>query len=116
MDQSPNRPTEALGPEDLQRFVYACAHERHSPTTRRVIDAASYGWVHRFVHDHEDHPDARPDRPDWLDPHDADPDRISQYFGRVALRLRDTAAHEYAAELERYFQHLAERRRPWPGG
>lgn len=114
MNHPPRRPTEALTAEDLQRFVYACAHERHSPTTRRVVDAASYGWVHRFVHDHEDHPDAQPDREDWLDHHDADPGQLSRYFGRVAVRLRGTGAHDYAGELERHFHQLADKEQLWP--
>lgn len=113
MSDLPSIPEKALAPEELQRFMYACSHERRSPTTQRLIDASSYGWVHFFIRSHgEDATEtSRPD--DWLEPHDANPAKLSDFFGRVAIRLRDTGAHDYAKMLERYFEQLAEEREPW---
>jgi hypothetical protein len=113
MSDLPSIPEKALAPEELQRFMYACSHERRSPTTQRLIDASSYGWVHFFIRSHgEDATEtSRPD--DWLEPHDANPAKLSDFFGRVAIRLRDTGAHDYAKMLEQYFEQLAEEREPW---
>jgi hypothetical protein len=115
MSERPSRPEEALGPEELDRVMYACSHERRSPTTHRVIDAASYGWIHRFIRSHGE--GAQPLEPGytWLDPHDADPAKLGDFFGRVALRLRNTGAHEYATSLERHFHDVGEAiKAPWP--
>jgi hypothetical protein len=115
MSERPSRPEDALGPEELQRFMYACSHERRSPTTHRLIDAASYGWIHMFIRSHgEDAPPASPG-PGWLDPHDADPAKLGAFFGRVAIRLRSTGAFEYATSLEKHFLGVAETIQiPWP--
>ncbi|HEY4606869.1 MAG TPA: hypothetical protein VIH55_04395 [Acidimicrobiia bacterium] len=115
MSERPSRPQDALAPEDLQRFIYACSHERRSPTTHRLIDAASYGWIHMFIRNHgEDAPPQEPG-PAWLDPHDADPQKLGDFFGRVAIRLRSTGAFDYATLLERHFHELAaEQELPWP--
>jgi hypothetical protein len=117
MREPPIQPERALGPDDLQRFIYACSHERRSHTTQRLIDAASYGWIHMFIRHHGE--EARPREPgdDWLAPHDADPAKIAAYFGRVAIRLRNTGAFDYATSLETYFDALAEAYHvPWIHG
>jgi hypothetical protein len=108
MSERPSRPEEALSPDDLQRFIYACSHERRSPTTHRMIDAASYGWIHMFIRNHGEN--AQPANDPiyrWLDPHDADPQKLGDYFGRVAIRLRSTGAFEYATALEHHFHEVA---------
>ncbi len=107
MTQRPDRPEIALGTDVLQRFMYACSHERRSPTTQRQIDAASYGWIHMFIRSQDEAPEHDPGLR-WLDPHDADPQKLSDYFGRVAARLRDTEAHDYALALQRHFAEVAE--------
>jgi hypothetical protein len=115
MSERPSQPQDALAPEDLQRFMYACSHERRSPTTQRLIDAASYGWIHMFIRSHGE--DAPPPQPGdgWLDTHDADPAKLAAYFGRVAIRLRNTGAIEYAKSLESHFHAVAEKlQMPWP--
>jgi hypothetical protein len=115
MSEKPSQPQDALAPDELQRFMYACSHERRSHTTQRLIDAASYGWVHRFIRSHGE--DAQLPQPgdEWLEPHDADPAKLSAYFGRVAIRLRETGAFEYATSLEAYFDDMAEAYQvPWP--
>ncbi|MGH8912994.1 MAG: hypothetical protein ACRDZM_00570 [Acidimicrobiia bacterium] len=103
MSERPRRPEDALGPEELQRFIYACSHERHSPTTHRLIDAASYGWIHRFIRSLGEDAPPTPAGPGWLDPHDADPVKLGHFFGRVATRLRSTRAFDYATSLEKHF-------------
>lgn len=112
MAETPQQPHLVLGQEDLQRFMYACAHERHSPSTQRLIDAASYGWVYTFIHSFGDEADTTPGPGDsWLDPHDANPRKLSEYFGRVGLRLRQhPAAFDYATVLEANFHDLADSR------
>lgn len=89
--------------------MYACAHERRSPSTQRLIDAASYGWVYRFIQEHgvesED-----PHVGDWLEPHDATPRKLAEYFKRVGLRLRHTEAFGYATSLESHFAEIADAR------
>jgi hypothetical protein len=115
MSERPSRPEDALGPEELQRFMYACSHERHSPTTHRQIDAASYGWIHQFIRSHGEGAPPQPEGHAWLDPHDADPNKIGDFFGRVALRLRNTGAYEYADSLARHFHGVGEAMQmPWP--
>jgi hypothetical protein len=115
MSERPSQPPDALGSDELQRFMYACSHERRSPTTHRLIDAASYGWIHMFIRRYGT--DAPPPEPGlgWLDPHDADPAKLSDYFGRVAIRLRSTGAFDYATSLENHFRELADNQQlPWP--
>jgi hypothetical protein len=107
MSERPSRPEEVLNPDDLQRFMYACSHERHSPTTHRMIDAASYGWIHQFIRSHGENASVPDAGLRWLDPHDADPQKLSDYFGRVAIRLRSTGAFEYATSLQDHFQEVA---------
>jgi hypothetical protein len=115
MSELPIPPEEALGPDELQRFSYACSHERRSHTTHRLIDAASYGWIHMFIRHHGEEARPRESGDDWLALHDADPVKIAAYFGRVAIRLRDTDAFDYATSLETYFDSLAEAHQlPWP--
>lgn len=107
----PPQPGDALEQDDYQRFMYACAHERRSPSTQRLIDAASYGWVYQFIHLFDE--DAAPPEPGeaWLDPHDANPRMLAEYFGRVGLRLRQhPGAFQYSADLEAHFRRLAEAR------
>jgi hypothetical protein len=117
MSERPPQPEEALGPEELQRFMYACSHERRSHTTHRLIDAASYGWIHMFIRHHGVEAPPREPGDDWLAPHDADPAKIAAFFGRVAIRLRNTGAFDYATTLETYFKELAEAyQAPWPQG
>jgi hypothetical protein len=116
MTEAPQQPETALSPDELQRFMYACSHERRSPTTQRLIDAASYGWIHFFIRSHGEDAEHHPLADDWLEPHDASPRKLQEYFGRVAIRLRDTAAHAYAAELEAYFKEIADLLEPWPLG
>ena len=106
MSDRPSRPETALDPDDLQRFMYACSHERRSPTTHRMIDAASYGWIHQFIRSQGEGEVAASD-PRWLDPHDADPQKLSDYFGRVAIRLRSTGAYNYAVSLQDHFREVA---------
>ncbi len=107
MSERPSRPEDALSPDELQRFMYACSHERRSPTTHRMIDAASYGWIHQFIRSHGEATSASEPDPRWLDPHDADPQKLSDYFGRVAIRLRSTGAFQYAVSLQEHFQEVA---------
>jgi hypothetical protein len=115
MSERPSRPEDALPPDDLERFMYACAHERRSPTTQRLIDAASYGWIHMFIRSHGDEASPPESGLGWLDPHDADPAKLAGYFGRVAIRLRSTGAHDYAQILEKHFLGVAEEyQMPWP--
>lgn len=109
MEYSLSQPKDALEPEDYQRFMYACAHERRSPTTQRLIDAASYGWIYKFIHDHGEDADGDPPE-DWLAPHDANPRMLAEYFGRVAIRLRRTGAFDYTSALENHFHELADTR------
>jgi hypothetical protein len=117
MSERPIRPRAALASEELQRFIYACSHERRSPTTQRLIDASSYGWIHLFIRTNgEDAPVPEPGDA-WLDPHDADPAKLEGFFGRVAIRLRDTPAFDYTTSLEQHFHELVEAREmPWPHG
>lgn len=110
MTDAPKQPKDALGADDYQRFMYACSHERRSPTTQRLIDASSYGWVYRFIREQGDGPESPPPGDGWLHPHDASPRKIAEYFGRVSLRVRRTDAFEYAVELESYFRALADSR------
>ncbi len=111
MGTTPLQPREALEPDDYQRFMYACAHERRSPSTQRLIDASSYGWVYRFITEHGEEADTPPTAGDgWLDPHDANPRMLGEYFGRVAVRVRRTGALDYATSLERYFNDIADSR------
>lgn len=92
--------------------MYACSHERRSPTTHRLVDASTYGWIHLFIRDQgEEGVRAEPGE-GWLDPHDADPAKLAAYFGRVAIRLRDTGAHDYAVLLQSHFHSVAEDWRP----
>lgn len=88
--------------------MYACAHERRSPSTQRLIDASSYGWVYRFIQDHGVEAQAPHDGADWLESYDASPRKLGEYFKRVALRLRHTEAFDYAASLEKHFTELAD--------
>lgn len=115
MSQRPGRPGESLPPDELQRFLYACSHERRSPTTQRIIDGASYGWIHMFIRSNSE--DAGGDMlgDGWLEPYDADAIQLSEYFKRVAIRLRNTGAFDYATDLQAHFAILAEERAmPWP--
>lgn len=105
----PEPPREALDPDSYQRFMYACAHERRSPSTQRLIDAASYGWVYRFIQENGVESDASPEG-DWLELHDATPRKLAEYFNRVGLRLRHTEVFDYAASLEKYFAEIADAR------
>jgi hypothetical protein len=115
MSERPSRPEDALEPDELQRFMYACSHERHSPTTHRQIDAASYGWIHMFIRSHGEGAPPTPPGHAWLDPHDADPTKLGDFFGRVALRLRNTGAFEYAKSLQEHFHAVGETlQMPWP--
>lgn len=107
MSERPSRPEEALSPDELQRFMYACSHERHSPTTHRMIDAASYGWIHQFIRSHGDGASTADPGLRWLDPHDADPQKLGDYFGRVAIRLRSTGAFDYSTSLQEHFLEVA---------
>jgi hypothetical protein len=112
---SPSRPREALSPEDLQRFMYACSHERRSPTTHRLIDASTYGWIHLFIRANDEEAGVADPGDDWLDPHDADPAKLEGYFGRVAIRVRNTGAYDYATSLQTHFREVADDRQlPWP--
>lgn len=113
MTESPPRPDEALAPQDLQRFYYACAHERRSPMTMRMIDAASYGWIHLFIHAHDEGAPSDTGR-DWADPGTADPRKIEGFFERVAIRLRGTPGHDLARALEAHYKELADARESWP--
>lgn len=105
---------EALPAEELQRFLYSCSHERRSPTTQRVIDAASYGWIQRFIHGcGEDGGVHLPDG--WSETAGANPMQLSEYFKRVAIRLRGTGSFDYATDLQAFYATLAEERQvPWP--
>lgn len=99
--EQPKSPGAILGFAELERFLHTCSRERHSPTTQRVIDAASYGWIHRFVRQQTDGTAG----PDWLEPGDALPDRLSDFFARVAIRLGGREAGEYAALLSEYLHN-----------
>ena len=113
--ETPRRPREALSPEALQRFMYACSHERRSPTTHRLTDASTYGWIHLFIRENGEEGGAMDGGGDWLDPLDADPAKLAAYFGRVSIRVRNTGALDYATSLQDHFEEIAgERQLPWP--
>ena len=113
--ETPSRPRDALAPEDLQRFMYACSHERRSPITHRLTDASTYGWIHLFIRANGEEADVTDQGDDWLEPHDADPAKLDAYFGRVAIRVRETGAYDYAISLQTHFAAVAEPRQlPWP--
>ncbi len=115
MSQPPERPGKALPPEELQRFMYACSHERRSPTTQRVIDGSSYGWIHQFIRSNSEDGGGDVLGETWLEPYDADATQLSAYFMRVAIRLHNTGAFDYANDLQAHFAILAEERDiPWP--
>lgn len=99
--EQPKPPGAVLGPEELERFLHTCSRERHSPTTQRVIDAASYGWIHRFIRQQT----AGTGDSKWLEPGDALPDRLSDFFARVAIRIGGRQAGEYAADLSEYLHN-----------
>lgn len=107
-------PKDALDADSYQRFMYACAHERRSPSTQSLIDAASYGWVYRFIQENGVESETSPEG-DWLEPHDATPRKLAEYFKRVGLRLRHTeAAFDYATSLEKHFTEIADSKE-YPG-
>jgi len=115
MSQPPERPSAALPPEELQRFIYACSHERRSPTTHLVIDGSSYGWVHLFIRSNSEDGGGDVLGDQWFEPTDADPTKLGEFFKRVAIRLRNTGAHDYATALQVHFEEQAEARQlPWP--
>lgn len=105
------RPDQALEPEDLQRFYYACAHERRSPMTMRMIDAASYGWIHLFIQTQDVSDQSNPE---WASPGTADPRKLEGFFERVAIRLRETSGHDYARRLEAHYKEIADSTEVWP--
>jgi hypothetical protein len=109
----PAPPADVLDEDELERFTHSCSHERRSPTTQRIIDAASYGWIHHFIRFCAGEGPA-PGHPDWLDPGTAYPDKLAAYFSRVATRLHDRPSGEYAMELSRYFDELAASMQAWP--
>lgn len=114
MSNPPPQPQDALEPAEYQRFMYACSHERHSPTTRRLIDASSYGWVYRFIQTFSEdapHPPAPGDA--WLDIHDATARKLGEFFGRVSIRVRHTPAFDYAAALEKHYHEEADATDPF---
>ena len=102
-------PKLALEPDEYQRFLYACAHERRSPSTHRGVDAAAAGWIYDFVHFQEVEPPSELPQ-DWLEPSKVNPRMLGAYFGRVAIRLRRTDALEYATSLETHFHEIADAR------
>lgn len=113
----PPQPRDGLEPTEYQRFMYACSHERHSPTTRRLIDASSYGWVYRFVQTFsEDAAAPPPAGDDWLEVHDASARMLGEYFGRVSIRVRNSPGFEYAASLEKHFHEIADAKELYPPG
>ena len=112
MIDQPAPPREALSPEELQRFLHRCSRERRSPTTQRIIDAASYGWIHRFILSHTDGPPVSNEA--WLDPEDAHADKLGEFFSRVAIRGGDQPAGEYAKTLAGYFEALSKSLQEWP--
>lgn len=117
MTAAPPQPQDALEPVEYQRFMYACSHERHSPTARRLIDASSYGWVYQFIQTFSEDAAGPPDPGEgWLDPHDASPRKLGEFFGRVSIRLRRTGAFDYAAQLEKYFHDEADAKELYPPG
>jgi len=76
-----------------------------------LIDAASYGWIYKFIHDYDDEADHPPPPGDsWLQPHTADPRKLSEFFGRVAIRVRETPGQPYATELRDYYIEMANER------
>lgn len=108
MSELPPPPENALTADEHRRFIYACSHERHSPSTKRLIDAPSYEWIYQFIQNHGEEAPPIPAETDWLDPGDADPQKLSDYFGRVAIRLRNPETHDYATTLEKHFEGLAD--------
>ena len=104
-NHSPDPPAIALEPDELARFLETCTRERRSPTTQRVIDAASYGWLNHFIRDHE----AGTAGDNWLSFGDALPDRISDFFARVAIRTGGGPSGEYAVSLSDYFNGVWEK-------
>ncbi len=117
MSQRPSRPADALPTEEMQRFMYACSHERRSPTTQKIIDGGSYGWIHLFIRSNSEDGGRDVLGATWYEPYDANPMQISEYFRRVAIRLRNTGACDYATDLQAHFAILAEERAvPWPVG
>ena len=112
MIDKPAPPREALSSEELQRFLRGCSRERRSPTTRRIIDASSYGWIHRFILAQTDGPPVSTEA--WLNPGDAYPDKLGGFFSRVATRIGDNPASQYAGTLAAYFEALSESLQQWP--
>jgi hypothetical protein len=80
-----------------------------------LTDASTYGWIHLFIRANGDEGEVIDQDEDWLEPHDADPAKLEAYFGRVAIRVRDTMAFDYAISLQTHFAEVAESRQlPWP--
>ncbi|MGH8945110.1 MAG: hypothetical protein ACRDVL_03060 [Acidimicrobiia bacterium] len=104
-------PEQALGSEELQRFVEACSREKRSPITHKTIDAISYGWLQRFVSEHLDPPD-RVTAP-WPPPPEVDRVALSGFFSRVMLRTREGPARDYADRLAAYFDQTTEGLAGW---
>jgi hypothetical protein len=115
MSQPPERPGVALPPEEAQRFIHACSHERHSPITHRLTDGSSYGWIHLFIRSNSEDGGGDHLGDSWLEPTDADPTKLGEFFKRVGIRLRNTDAYDYAVSLQEHFEEQAEARQlPWP--
>ena len=77
---------------------------RRSPTTQRIIDGASYTWIHNFILAHTD--EESPSTEDWLGSGVANPQQLSGFFSRVATRVGDNPAGAYASQLGEYFESV----------
>lgn len=104
-------PEQALGPEELQRFVEACSREKRSPITHKTIDAISYGWLQRFISEHLDSPDKI--TAPWPPPPEVDRVALSGFFSRVMLRTREGPARDYADRLAAQFDQTIEELAGW---
>lgn len=104
-------PEQALGPEELQRFVEACSREKRSPITHKTIDAISYGWLQRFISEHLD--ESVPVKAPWPPPPEIDLVALSGFFSRVMLRTREGPARQYADRLAAQFDETTEGLAGW---
>lgn len=108
---TPPAPEQALGPEELQRFIESCSREKRSPITHKTIDAISYGWLQRFISEHLDSPD-RITAP-WPPPPEVNQVALAGFFSRVMQRTREGPAREYADRLAAHFDEATEGLAGW---
>lgn len=108
---SPPAPEQALGPEELQRFIESCAREKRSPITHKTMDAMSYAWLQSFISEHLDSPDAV--STSWPPPEEVDQVALAGFFSRVMQRTREGPARTYADQLAAHFDEATEELAGW---